>query len=1043
MGHDPASFWSRSRRLFRWCRILVLICITAVMSVFLYLNRVGVPRFVTEQVETELRARGLDVRLGRVRLRGFHELAARNIHLAPGGATNGASLLIGELGLRLDTAALKRWQFKLDSIALLGTQLLWQPAATNGTAPPFSVDDIATELRFLDGDRWELRRFDGRLLGTQLHLTASVTNASALRALGGRPTAGQPAIDWAARIDPWVEKLQRIQLSRAATLEIRLAGDARIPSTWTATLQAGATTATTPWGGLERLNLAAAFGPSAQDGTNAETRVDLRIGKLEAADHSAFLENLSLQGRLRFSPTNRSLLSANLSAGAGRVAARWGQATNLHLELATKPAATGTERQLETSLTLDTEGIGAQRIHGSGTSATARFSHSLTNFGNIEGQWRIDINELAGDWGGAGNVRFNGHVASPDFMSPVPAAADWGPWSPISPLALDWECELGRVTSPQLQLESLHTAGSWRAPHLRLARLHASLYGGQFDASASLDVASRETAAQAAFDFDVRRIGTFLTPAARRWLDQFSWNTPPKVRAEAHGILPAWSNPRPDWRAEVLPTVAISGEFAGTGGAFRGVSANAARSHFTFTNFTWNLPDLVVTRPEGESKLGYSGDMRTQDYEWNLDTRLDPAALTPLLDESVARALALFQFPTPPRIRGRILGRWMDRERTGFSADLAATNFTFRGERCDQFAASVHYTNLFLNFTRVRIARDGHFIEVPEGSCDFREEVILVTNAVSTMDATLATRVMGPKIEEVMRPYHFKKPPTVHASGRIPIRDTDKADLHFEITGTEFSYWKFNIPEISGVVNWRGDSLSVTNVRANFYNGSLDWSGEFDFSPPVGTDFRFRGTVKESDARRLMADLHPGMTNLQGTLDGQLSVTSANSDDWKSWQGYGEVRLRNGFLWNIPIFGFLSPILNKVVPGIGQTPASSGSATYTIDNSVIQTRDLEVRSRALRMQYEGTVDFDGRVDARMQAEVLRDAWGVGRVVSLALWPLAKVFEFKISGTLAAPKSEPLYIPRLLFFPFHPVKTLRDIFTENEPATPPKPAPREQ
>jgi hypothetical protein len=134
-------------------------------------------------------------------------------------------------------------------------------------------------------------------------------------------------------------------------------------------------------------------------------------------------------------------------------------------------------------------------------------------------------------------------------------------------------------------------------------------------------------------------------------------------------------------------------------------------------------------------------------------------------------------------------------------------------------------------------------------------------------------------------------------------------------------------------------------------------------------------------------------------------------------------------------------MLNFVVPGLGQSRASAASATFKIDQSVIHTSDLEVRSAALRLQYDGNVDFHGKVEARMQAEILRDAWAVGRVVSLALWPLTKVFEYKINGTLAEPKSEPLYIPRLLFFPFHPFKTLRDIFSETEATAPSKESPR--
>jgi len=43
------------------------------------------------------------------------------------------------------------------------------------------------------------------------------------------------------------------------------------------------------------------------------------------------------------------------------------------------------------------------------------------------------------------------------------------------------------------------------------------------EASAHLNVATREVASQLKFDFDAHQIKRLLTPPARRWLDQFKW----------------------------------------------------------------------------------------------------------------------------------------------------------------------------------------------------------------------------------------------------------------------------------------------------------------------------------------------------------------------------------------------------------------------------------------------------------------------------------------------------------------------------------------
>jgi hypothetical protein len=81
----------------------------------------------------------------------------------------------------------------------------------------------------------------------------------------------------------------------------------------------------------------------------------------------------------------------------------------------------------------------------------------------------------------------------------------------------------------------------------------------------------------------------------------------------------------------------------------------------------------------------------------------------------------------------------------------------------------------------------------------------------------------------------------------------------------------------------------------------------------------------------------------------------------------------------------------------------------------------------MRMRFGGTVDFDRRIDGRMEAELLRNVPGIGLVISKILWPVTKIFEYKITGTLEQPKTEPVYlIPKVILFPLQPIKTIKDL-----------------
>jgi hypothetical protein len=104
---------------------------------------------------------------------------------------------------------------------------------------------------------------------------------------------------------------------------------------------------------------------------------------------------------------------------------------------------------------------------------------------------------------------------------------------------------------------------------------------------------------------------------------------------------------------------------------------------------------------------------------------------------------------------------------------------------------------------------------------------------------------------------------------------------------------------------------------------------------------------------------------------------------------------------------------------------------------------LQINTGTTRLQYAGTVDLKQNVNAHVTAQLMRNIWGVGPVISAVSTPFTKLFEYKVTGTLDDPKYEPLYVlPKLLLMPLHPIQAVKGIFTGNNsgqtnaPAAPP-------
>jgi len=143
--------------------------------------------------------------------------------------------------------------------------------------------------------------------------------------------------------------------------------------------------------------------------------------------------------------------------------------------------------------------------------------------------------------------------------------------------------------------------------------------------------------------------------------------------------------------------------------------------------------------------------------------------------------------------------------------------------------------------------------------------------------------------------------------------------------------------------------------------------------------------------------------------------------------GYGNASLRDGLIWDAPLFGVLSPALNAIVPGMGSSRATDAAGEFTMTNGVIHSDTVEIHSTMMRLRYNGTVDLHENLNARATAEILRDTPGLGELFRIIAWPVTKLFEYKVTGTLGDPKMAPANdIAKVLLAPLHPLKTLEGI-----------------
>jgi hypothetical protein len=370
----------------------------------------------------------------------------------------------------------------------------------------------------------------------------------------------------------------------------------------------------------------------------------------------------------------------------------------------------------------------------------------------------------------------------------------------------------------------------------------------------------------------------------------------------------------------------------------------------------------------------------------------------------------------------------------------------------DSLITTLTYTNLTAEFYHPQLTRaNGTERYAAESAVlDLAGQKLFLHGGAGHLSPVAVAEAIGPNTARVMEAYEFLVVPDTTVEGCIPLkRDgddlvTDDADLRVDVIGTPpFRWRRFETPHITGTVHWLANNLIITNVVSECYGGTARGWGIFDTQTPgEGTDLGFFIEGTNVDFNAMGRALWSPTNQLRGSLSGKVTVTRANSADWRTWNGYGQMQLQNGLLWDAPIFGSVSHLLNTLTPGLdmGNSRATEGAGRFTMTNGVIFTDSLEIRSLTMRVQYNGTVDLAENVTARAKAQLLRNTPLIGSIVSTVLWPVSKAFECGVTGTLEQPKITPVYIPfpNLLAAPLHPFRTVQEIFaapSTNNPARP--------
>ena len=1034
------------KRLFRWFRMVCLLGLLGCILGGIYLNKVGLPDFIKNPLLEELRSKGLNLSIRDLRLHVFRGVVGEKITLIDSDQSDGAKLTIEKADIRLNRSALWRMRIKVESMLIHQACLSCPPPLPADNQELMTIDNVSAELRFLNDNLWQLARFKAHTLGLDFDLSATITNGPSIFKTGKPQQSGtkKKNVPWTQQWQLITQIMNQWTFQVPPSIKVHLWADAKNWSRMQAEMTLNVPEAKTPWGHLNQCSLNCRIEPEREENKIYHSEIKANVKKLVVLNTS--ISEVRLDSRMIHSLTNTTPESIALSIKINDGTAPWGKwgYTQATAELTNHISQTNVTYQLLATtelarlklgnlnkVQLNTSGLWTRNIFAKSTEQKTPISteHKLLPW--VPDQWVMDFRcqNFSNQWAFLQELSCS-TKGTPSRQEAWPDNVAF--WRYVTPFNMSYQIGAKKIQTTNVNLNALNLTGNWQPPELIISNANVAMNSGELILKSQLDIISRKMSANVTSAFDVKQCAPLLDTNAQKWLEQFGWGTiPPKIVMEGRMELPSWTNRHPDWRGEVLPKVLLTGFIQGTNCSYRSVPIDRVSLHLNLSNATWDIPDLKVLRPEGYVTMAHTASIFSKDYSWKGISTIDPKALKPILTAPQQKALDFFQFTSPPHLNLSLWGTYQDLDRLGLNLKANITNFTFKSEQLSSLEANITFSNQLIRATEVHISRGTQHVYAPLVTFETDSQTLTISNTLAKMDVGVITRPIGPKTAKSVSPYRFDNPPEVMVNGYIVVPGPKAADMTFKVKGGPFHFSRFNMPSVSALIHWKDDSMVITNFTGQFYEGEIvGWLGA-DFRPENHTDLNFQLEVTNVNAKPFIQDISLKPKRLEGILSGGLVITYANSTNFNSWQGYGAAKLQRGLIWDIPLFGIMSPVLNTLAPGIGNSKAEEAAGRFTITNSVIRTRDTQIQAQSLRIYYDGTVDFDGRVDATVQASFFRNTWLVGRLLSFALSPVAKILEYKVTGTLSEPKLDPLYIPSFIMAPLRPVRTFKEIFQKND------------
>jgi hypothetical protein len=467
------------------------------------------------------------------------------------------------------------------------------------------------------------------------------------------------------------------------------------------------------------------------------------------------------------------------------------------------------------------------------------------------------------------------------------------------------------------------------------------------------------------------------------------------------------------------PAVEVSGSANFASDRFKpAIIGHVAFGRFTYkkapfsdltADFSWDgertlVRDLRLRHQTGQLRADLFD--APADFRLNIESTMTPDAVRGIAPPELNDFLRQWEWQRSPAIRLAIRGQ--DHNPATWKGDgtVILGRSRFRGTWMNSADTKIHFADGGLTCEDLHVTRN-------EGSgtgsftYDFKKHEVRISNIKSSLNPAEVIFWIDPKVWNTVVPYKFRRPPSVTANGLYQFRGGKNTRLEIKVEGANGMDYVFlgkTLPfdRISARLLFTNDRLQIVDLRGALLSGTLRGNADISLAR---NDPHYQANISVSEINfPLLTDLYYNYKTALGVLNSTYDFTGLGSDP-RTMRGHGKVEVTDGDVFAIPIFGPLSGILNRILPGSGYSTARKATATFKVNEGVIHTDDFDADGALFSMLGHGDVHF---LDDNLDFNLRLNMKGPG----LLLTPMYKLFEYVGTGSLKKPDWRPAVLKSL-------------------------------